>query len=149
MPSQSDIDVARRLAQADHGLAVIVTQRRDRTPACSVVNAGIMNHPVTNELACAFVSRGDAKRLQHLRATPRATAVFRWGWQWAAVEGETTMAGPKDDLQGLTDALPQLLRNIFVAAGGNHENWDEYDRVMKKENRIAVFIALEKIYSNR
>ena len=36
--------------------------------------------------------------------------------------------------------MPQLLRDVFTAAGGVHEDWDEYDRVMAAERRAAVFI---------
>ena len=41
--------------------------------------------------------------------------------------------------------LPRLLRDIFTAAGGTHEDWDEYDRVMAVENRAGVFIHPTKI----
>lgn len=43
---------------------------------------------------------------------------------------------------------PQLLRDIFAAAGGTHDDWDEYDRVMASENRVAVFVTPERVYSN-
>ena len=149
MPTEQKVEQVRRLAEADHGLAMIVTLRSDGSPLCSVVNAGVMVHPATDEPVVAFVSRGDAVRLRHLRKRPQATAVFRWGWQWVAIEGRTTLAGQHDLLPGLTLPLPQLLRDIFVAAGGKHENWDEYDRVMAAETRTAVFIQMDRVYSNR
>jgi hypothetical protein len=97
----------------------------------------------------AFVSRGDAVKLKHLRRTPRATIVFRAGWQWSAVEGATSLAGPNDLLSGLEPGdIPRLLRDIFVAAGGTHDDWEEYDRVMAEERRAAVFVTLERVYSN-
>ncbi|HEV3310355.1 MAG TPA: pyridoxamine 5'-phosphate oxidase [Chloroflexota bacterium] len=149
MPSDAELDLIRRLALEDHGLAVVVTQRSDGSPLCSLVNAGILEHPITHAPAVGFVSRGDAVRLKHLRRSPRATVVFRSGWQWVAAEGRTTLAGPSDAVEGLTTSIPTLLREIFVAAGGSHDNWAEYDRVMREEGRTAVLVDLDRVYSNR
>ena len=40
-------------------------------------------------------------------------------------------------------ALARLLREIFSAAGGTHDDWDEFDATMKRERRTAVFVAPE------
>ena len=45
-------------------------------------------------------------------------------------------------------SLPALLRAVFTAAGGTHDNWDEYDRAMKDERRTIVFVSAERVYSN-
>jgi len=44
--------------------------------------------------------------------------------------------------------VPQLLRDVFSAAGGTHDDWDEYDRVMADEDRLAVLVRPERVYSN-
>ena len=76
--------------------------------------------------------------------------VFRVGWRWIAVEGGATLAGPDDPLTGLPPAeIPHLLRDIFLAAGGMHDNWTEYDRVMAEERRTAVFVEMDRVYSSR
>jgi hypothetical protein len=41
-----------------------------------------------------------------------------------------------------------MCRTIFVAAGGEHDNWEEYDRVMTEQRRAAVLIRPDRIYSN-
>jgi hypothetical protein len=41
-----------------------------------------------------------------------------------------------------------LLRRVFVAAGGSHQDWDEFDRVMQAEGRTAVLITPARIASN-
>ena len=41
-----------------------------------------------------------------------------------------------------------LLRDVFRAAGGNHDDWDTYDRVMAQERRAAVLIAPSRVYTN-
>ncbi|GAC1515323.1 MAG: TIGR03618 family F420-dependent PPOX class oxidoreductase [Chloroflexota bacterium] len=147
--SAAEIERLRHLVAADHGLAVVATQRRDGSVQASVVNAGVLDHPVTEKPVVAFVAQGGSAKLRHLRHTPRATIVFRSGWQWIAVEGPADLAGPDDSAQGIQAAdVPRLLRDIFIAAGGTHDDWDTYDRVMAEERRAAVFIHLDRIYSN-
>jgi PPOX class probable F420-dependent enzyme len=143
-----DISEFERIGAADHYLAVVATSRPDCTPQASLVNAGVLAHPVTGERVVGFVTYGRAK-LTNLRSRPRATVVFRSGWQWAAIEGRCDLLGPDDALPGFSaEGLPELLRAVFRAAGGTHSDWDEYDRVMRDERRTAVLVHPERIYSN-
>jgi PPOX class probable F420-dependent enzyme len=137
------------LVARDHGLAVVSTLRPDTTISSSVVNAGVLRHPVTGEQVVAFVSRGNARRLGYLRASPRATVVLRAGWQWAAAEGPVQLCGPDDPLPGVdAEGLRLLLREVFTAAGGTHDDWSAYDSVMASERRTAVLVTPERVYSN-
>jgi PPOX class probable F420-dependent enzyme len=145
----SELDGFAALVPQDHGLVVVSTTRPDGTIQSSVVNAGVIDHPVTGEPIVAFVAAGVAHRLRNLRARPRATVVMRAGWQWAGVEGPVELAGPDDPLGGIDDErLRVLLREIFTAAGGSHDDWDEYDRVMRDERRVAVLVAPERVFGN-
>ncbi len=137
------------LAAPDNGLAVISTVRADATVQASLVNVGLMSHPATGEPALGFTTYGKVK-LANLRARPQLAVTFRNGWQWATVEGKAELAGPDDPQPWLPDAdqLRLLLREVFTAAGGTHDNWDEYDRVMAKERRAVVLIAPTRVYSN-
>jgi PPOX class probable F420-dependent enzyme len=145
----ADMDLVRRLVAADQGLAIVSTTREDGTVQASLVNAGVTPHPVDGSAVVGFVARGDALKLRHLRRRPYANVVFRAGWEWVAVEGTTTLIGPDDPLPGFDAAdLPALLRTIFVAAGGTHDDWDEYDRVMAAEGRTAVLVTPDRITSN-
>jgi hypothetical protein len=138
------------LVHADHGLAVVSVSRPDGTIASSVVNAGVLSHPVTGVPVVGIVARGDSRKLGYLRVRPHATVVLRSGWQWAAAEGPAELAGPGDLLDGIDpERLRVLLREIFQAAGGVHDDWDTYDRVMAQEGRTAVLIRPERVYSNR
>jgi len=131
-----------RLVQGDHGLCVVSTLRPDLTIQSSVVNAGVLAHPVTGEQVVGLVARGDSHRLAYLRARPRATVVVRAGWQWASAEGPVDLAGPDDPLPGVdAERLRVLLREIFTAAGGTHDDWPTYDRVMAEERRVAVLVT--------
>jgi hypothetical protein len=137
------------LVARDHGLAVVSVLRPDSTVSSSVVNAGVLAHPVTAEQVVAFVSRGDARRLEYLRARPRVTVVLRAGWQWAAAEGPVQLCGPGDPVPGVdAEGLRLLLRNVFAAAGGTHDDWDTYDAVMARERRTAVLMTPERVYAN-
>jgi PPOX class probable F420-dependent enzyme len=137
------------LVGGDHGLGVVSTLRPDDIIQSSVVNVGVLPHPVTGERVVAFVSRGDARRLGHLRARPRATIVLRVGWQWAAAEGPVQLCGPGDPLPGVdAERLRVLLREIFTAAGGTHDDWGSYDATMAAERRTAVLLTPQRVYSN-
>ena len=128
---------------------MVSTTRADGSIQSSVVNAAVLDHPVHRRPVVAFVSGPDARRLANLRARPRTTLVMRAGWQWAAVEGRAELAGPDDPLEGLDgEGLRLLFRDIFTAAGGTHEDFDEYDRVIAEERRVAVLVDPERTYGN-
>lgn len=136
----------RRFVRADQGLAVVSFARPDGSVHSSLVNAGVMVHPVTGVESVALAVRGNTVKLRHWRHTPKATIVFKSGWAWIGVEGTTTIIGPDDHLDGFDPAgVAQLLRDVFTAAGGVHDDWDEYDRVMAAERRTAVFIEPARI----
>ena len=141
----SGLEEFARLIDGDHGLVVVSTLRSDGTILSSVVNAGVLPHPVTGAQVVGLVSRGDAARLAHLRARPRATVLVRVGWQWASAEGPVELAGPDDPMPGVdAERLRLLLREIFTAAGGTHDDWPTYDRVMADERRVAVLLRPDR-----
>lgn len=143
------LDDAVALAHADRGLAVVSTLRADGTIQASLINAGIIAHPGGGEPVLAFVTYGRVK-LANLRARPAVTLTFRDGWQWATVEGRAELAGPDDEPDWLAgpDQLRLLLREVFTACGGTHDNWDEYDQTMVEQGRVAVLVAPTRVYSN-
>ncbi len=151
MAGESVLDLAlvRRLVAAEHGLAVVCTTRADGSVQTSLVNAGITGDPRDDGEVVGFVARGDALKLRLLRARPYANIVWRAGWEWVAIEGSVTLIGPDDPLAGFApESLPALLRSIFVDAGGDHDDWDEYDRVMAAERRTAVLVTPTRISTN-
>jgi PPOX class probable F420-dependent enzyme len=138
-----------RLVPREHGLVVLSTLRGDGTIQSSVVNAGVLGHPLTGQPVVGMVIRGGTRKLGYLRARPRATAVIRSGWEWVAAEGPAELAGPEDPMPGVdAERRRLLLREIFGAAGGTHEDWGTYDRVMAQERRAAVLLSPDRIYSN-
>src|ERR1700758_3491376 len=137
------------LAAPDNGLAVVSTVRADATVQASLVNVGLLPPPATGEPALGFTTYGKVK-LANLRARPQLAVTFRKGWQWATVEGRAELAGPDDPQPWLADAeqLRLLLREVFTAAGGTHDDWDTYDRVMAEQRRTVVLVAPTRVYSN-
>jgi PPOX class probable F420-dependent enzyme len=137
------------LAAAESGLAVVSTVRADGSVQASLVNVGLLPHPAGGQPALGFTTYGKVK-LANLRARPQLAITFRKGWQWATVEGRAELAGPDDAAPWLADAdqLRLLLREVFTAAGGTHDNWPEYDRVMAEERRAVVLIEPTRVYSN-
>ncbi|MEU2090961.1 pyridoxamine 5'-phosphate oxidase family protein [Nocardia beijingensis] len=138
-----------RLIAGDHGLCVVSTLRADNTIQSSLVNAGVLPHPDSGAEVVGLVVRGGTRKLDNLRARPRATIVARVGWEWFAAEGPVWIVGPDDPAPGIdAERLRLLLREVFTAAGGKHEDWDEYDRVMAAERRAVVLISPDRVYGN-
>jgi hypothetical protein len=63
------------LASADRGLVVFTTLRGDGSVQASVVNAGVMRHPLTNAPVVGLVAIGGTRKLANLRADPRTAVV--------------------------------------------------------------------------
>jgi PPOX class probable F420-dependent enzyme len=145
----TDLSRFAELASVDHGLCVFTTLRGDGSAQASVINAGVLSHPLTDVPVVGLVAIGGARKLRNLRADPRTTITARAGWQWATVEGSAQLIGPDDPHPEVDDErLRVLLREIFTAAGGTHDDWATYDRVMRQERRTAVFISPTRIYTN-
>ena len=139
---------AAEIGSRDKFLAVVSTRRADGTIQSSVVNAGVLADPESGQSIVGFVTYGRAK-LANLRGRPQVTVTFRAGWQWAAIEGTARIIGPDDPAPGVdAERLRLLRREVFTAAGGTHEDWDEYDRVMERERRAAVLVTPTRVYSN-
>jgi hypothetical protein len=146
----TDLSEFARLVAGESGLCVVSTKRADHTIQSSVVNGGILDHPFTGVPVVGFVTRGETLKLSHLRRRPSATIVVRVGWDWAAAEGQVDLFGPDDPVPGFdAERLRLLLRAVFTAAGGTHEDWDGYDVVMAHERRAAVLLTPDRVYSNR
>jgi hypothetical protein len=143
----SNLDHVARLSAADHGLAVFAVGRPDGSVHASVVSAGVIDDPVDGSPGVAAVIGGGARKLELLRQVGRATLVFKDGFDWSAVAGPVRLIGPDDGSEHGLD-VARTIRSVFEAAGGTHEDWDEFDRVMAAERRCAVFVRADVVSSN-
>jgi len=142
------LDEFASLAAKESGLVVVSTLRADDTIQTSLVNAGVLPHPLGGEPVLGFVTYGRVK-LANLRARPQLAVTARSDWAWAGVEGTAQLIGPDDPVPGVdAERLRLLLREVFIAAGGAHDDWDTYDRVMAEQHRTVVLVTPTRVYSN-
>lgn len=149
----AEVGLARltELAARERYLGVFVTTNADGTPQVSVLNAGVLASPLAADGGAARVAlvAMPAAKIRNLRLRPSATLVVRAGWEWIAVRGPVTLIGPDDPhLEIDNERLRLLLRDIFHAAGGAHDDLDVYDQVMRDERRVAVLMTPERFTSN-
>jgi PPOX class probable F420-dependent enzyme len=142
----SSLDSFVAVARQVNFLAVVSTLRGDSTIHASLVNVGAMPSPLGGDPALAFVTYGKVK-LGNLRARPQVTVTSVAGWRWSTVEGRAVVVGPDDPHPDVdAERLRLLLREVFESAGGTHDDWGEYDRVMREERRAAVFVTPTRVY---
>lgn len=119
--------------------SVVTTIGKSGGAQSTIVRAG----PYEGKMA--VVVRGDTMKLRNLERDARCTVLtVQPDWRKSVtVEGTAELHGPSD-----TDpeVLRLLLRAAFVAAGGTHDDWDEYDRVMKEQARVVVLVTPVRVY---
>ena len=128
-----DLDQARDFLRTNHH-AVLATTRSDGAPQLSPVAAGI-----DEDGAAVISTRETAVKTKNLRRTPRAwLCVLNDGFfgEWGQVEGDV-------EIVDLPDALGHL-RTLYRQVAGEHPDWDEFDEAMRRENRVAVRIHLDR-----
>ncbi|MEE2768732.1 MAG: pyridoxamine 5'-phosphate oxidase [Actinomycetota bacterium] len=145
----ADIEEIRAYLSTENGLSTVSTTQADSRVLSSVVNCGVIDNPISGTPCVAFVSAGRAARLTHIRRGSQVTIAIRRGWTWRSVTGPANLIGPDDLPDSInTEALRLLLREVFQAAGGTHDDFDEYDRVMADEGRVAVLVTPDRILGN-
>ena len=143
-----DLESVRSIVSAESGLCSVSVVRADGTPHSSLVNAGVLDHPVTGSPVVGYVTYGPVK-LRALRERPATSILWRSGWRWAGVDGTSELIGPDDPATGVdAEGLRLLLRAVFTSAGGTHDDWDAYDAAMRDERRVAVLVSPRRVYGN-
>ena len=69
---------------------MVPVTRGDGTISSSVVNAGVLKHPVTGEIVVGMVVMSGTRKLAYLRERHYANVVVRVGWQWARPRARPT-----------------------------------------------------------
>ena len=120
-----------------HG--VLTTFRRSGAAQMSLILCAAYDDGV------AFTTPGDRAKLRNLRRDPRCTLIVSqddW-WGYVVLEGQAKiMEADNMDAGELSDALREVYRRL----GGEHPDWDEYDRAMVEERRAVVVVVPEHIY---
>ncbi len=135
MPALDDLDGL--LEQ--NSVVVFTTFRRDGMPQQSLVTAGKLDGGL------AFTTRSRNAKALNLARDPRCAMmiVSPDNRRFAALDGKAEMQGARN-----TDAetLRLRLREVYrTAARKEHPDWDEYDRVMVEQGRVAVLLRPDRI----
>ncbi len=135
-------DQARDFFEAHHD-SVVTTFRRSGAAQSSVVKSGAYRGGVV------FVALGGSAKLKNLARDPRCTLITvsaSWS-EWCVVEGAVEV---RDWSNTDHEELRRELRDAFRACGGGeHSDWNEYDRVMREDRRAIVLIKPHHAYCLR
>lgn len=123
-----------------HSYAVVSTVRPSGTIQSTLVNVGLYEDGV------AFTTVGGSRKERHLKRNPTCTITIHQGPYWITVEGQARVYAW--DITA-PDVMQRVLRAIYVAAGGTHDDWATYDRVMRAERRAAVVVVPDRIYTRQ
>ena len=124
---------------ANHN-AVCTTFRRNGAAQLSIVTSGLYGG------GAAFTTTADRAKHRNLARDPRCTLlVSHADWRpFLVLEGNATVLS-QDNTPA--EELRVAFRDVFrAAAGKDHPNWDEYDRVMVEDRRVIVIVTPEHVY---
>ena len=145
----SDIEIFSNYLLEETGLATVSTTQADGRILSTVVNCGIIEHPLTGDTCVAFVSGGNAARLKHVDRGSQVTVSVRRGWSWSSATGPADLIRPESLPEGINaEEMRLILREVFHAAGGVHDDLEEYDRAMAEEKRVVVCVTPDRILGN-
>ena len=126
---------------ARNNVVVFTTFRRDGMPQQSLVTVGKMDGGL------AFTTRSRNAKAYNLGRDPRCAIMLVRpdNRGFAVLDGRAEVHGPHNTD---SDALRLRLREVYrVAAGKEHPDWDEYDRVMLEEGRVTVLLRPDRIFA--
>ena len=145
----SDIEIFSNYLSEETGLVTVSTTQVDGKVLSSVVNCGMIEHPLTGATCVAFVSGSRAARLKHIDRGSQVTITARRGWAWSSVTGPADLIRPEQVPESIDkEQMRLLLREVFHAAGGVHDDLEEYDRAMVQEGRVVVCVTPERVLGN-
>ena len=120
---------------------VVMTVRPDGAMQSSIVVCGAYQGNA------ALVSvRGNSAKVRNLRGDPRCTVLTVTGdWRgYAVVEGQARLL---DSGNTAVEELRRKLREVYRACGDKeHPDWDEYDRVMRQQDAVAILVRPQRVY---
>ena len=135
-----EFEQVRPFLEANHR-GVVTTFQRNGAVQASIVVCGAYQ----GNLAFVCV-RGRSAKVRNLRRDPRCTVVAT-GADWRSyvvVEGQARLM---DSRNTGAEELRQKLREVYRACGGGeHPDWDEYDRVMRQQEATAILVQPQRIY---
>ena len=135
MPTLDDLD---GLLERNR-VVVFTTFRRDGMPQQSLVTVGKLDDGL------AFTTRSGNAKARNLARDPRCAMMLVSPDMraFAALDGKAAM---QDARNTDADALRLRLREVYLAAAGKeHPDWEEYDRAMVEQGRVAVLLRPDRV----
>lgn len=124
-----------------NNVVVFTTFRRDGMPQQSLVTVGKMDGGL------AFTTRSRNAKAYNLARDPRCAIMLVKpdNRGFAVLDGKAEVQGPHNsDAESLRLRLREVYR---VAAGKEHPDWNEYDRVMLEEGRVTILLRPDRIFA--
>ena len=134
-------DVTRDFLEKN-GMGVLTTFRRNGGAQMSVVTCGLYQDTM------AFTAEGHRAKVLNLTRNHRCSLLIsqRDWWGYLVLEGEARIL---DNSTTNPEELRLALRDIYKAAAHkDHPDWEEYDKAMKRERRVGIIVAPQKIYGS-
>ena len=133
-----DLTVANQYLDA-HGQGVLATLKRDGRPQLSNVmysaKDGLVRISVTAERAKARNATRDPRVSLHVTAPDF--------WSYLVVEGDAELTPEAGESAETLAELRELYR---LMSGGEHEDWDDYDRAMVADRRQVLHLRVAHAY---
>ncbi len=126
---------------AQNRVAVATTYRKDGRPQQSLVTVGRFDGGL------AFTTTQGRAKFNNLARDPRfALLLSRPDWRgYAVLDGDAEVRSAENTP---ADRLRDELRAVYrAAAGKEHPDWDEYDRVMREERRVVVLLRPGRLFT--
>lgn len=126
----------------DNHNGVLTTFRKSRAAQMSLITCG----PVTTGIG--FSSTLEKAKIVNLSRDNRCTLLISSpDWRkYIVIEGHAKIYSPEF---GDPEELRLSLREIYRSASGKqHPNWEEFDRVMVADRRVAVIVEPEHHYGS-
>ena len=125
---------------ADNHNAVLSTTRSNGAAPLSVVTVGFHNGG-----AIFTTTKARAKFINLSRNQNCSLLISSSDWRpYVVLEGKATIFS---DCQTDPDTLKDVLRIAFRSATGKeHPDWNEYDKAMKRDSRVAIIVNAKNIY---
>ena len=134
-----EFEQARPFMETNHR-GVISTMQRNGAMQNSIVVCGAYQG------TAAFVSvRGNSAKVSNLRRDPRCTVMaVDANWRsFVVVGGQARLYDYRNTDH---EELRQMLRQVYRACGGDHPDWEEYDRAMVEQDAVVVLVTPERVY---
>ncbi len=124
----------------DNHMSVFSTFRRNGAAQLSIVTSGLYDGAV------AFTTTANRAKHRNLARDSRCSLlVSHHEWRpFLVVEGNAeVLSSDTTDAEALRTAFRDVYR---AAAGKEHPDWEEYDRVMVEDRRVIVIVRPEHVY---